>query len=458
MYERITKYAGWFLSTIGTWHRHFYGEHYVLAEDWVDGVPHYQMRGALQGFACEASSDWPLSRYVAEPDFAQKELTRRGVVIEDDADALARIDVSFLDAPCVLAIIGTCVGGDRHGEGLLRTAAASSLLDRCLLKLADIDLMDRSCYAPQQPQAPESSHEGAWSDYDKDHLPEWVWCIVGNVVDEHPFGPDHVIVHGTKHFSPGTKVYCFPSQWGDGYDHIVVIGRQRGSRNLLKIVTRRNLIENFRCQKVYAPAIIKRMFSGDRYEGWGNSEADHMKILTMLQWLNRSSNEVEKRDTVRAAQRLTFSSRLDGVPESAVCLKVERRTRGDGCFGAGWYGSYTIGGGEELALGLIDWCGYWPDGATYEECAGDYRSDSAFVEGLIEAGVHLWDESYCAEPRAGVPSYSWEFEAVAGQGSVRSAGRNDHPVNYPAVLHYLEAWGFPKVWDAGRGAPDAVLR
>ena len=40
----------------------------------------------------------------------------------------------------------------------------------------------------------------------------------------------------SKHFSGGTKVYCYPSHWGDGYENIHVIGKPRKSRNLIMIV------------------------------------------------------------------------------------------------------------------------------------------------------------------------------------------------------------------------------
>jgi len=56
------------------------------------------------------------------------------------------------------------------------------------------------------------------------------WVLVGNIVNERPYGPGGIETkHGTKHFSPGTKVYCFPAQWGDGYDQIIAIGSHRAS-------------------------------------------------------------------------------------------------------------------------------------------------------------------------------------------------------------------------------------
>jgi hypothetical protein len=39
---------------------------------------------------------------------------------------------------------------------------------------------------------------------------EFIWSLVGNIVDAHFFGEQKEIRRGTKHFSPGTKVYYFP--------------------------------------------------------------------------------------------------------------------------------------------------------------------------------------------------------------------------------------------------------
>jgi len=61
--------------------------------------------------------------------------------------------------------------------------------------------------------------------------PESQWCLVGNIVAERPYGEGGDEKRpGTIHFSGGTKVYCLPAQWGDGYDQIIVIGRHRGSK------------------------------------------------------------------------------------------------------------------------------------------------------------------------------------------------------------------------------------
>ncbi|MBW8358169.1 MAG: hypothetical protein K0M63_00020 [Weeksellaceae bacterium] len=115
-----------------------------------------------------------------------------------------------------------------------------------------------------------------------DDQAKFIWCLIGNIVDERPTGIDKEIKHGTKHFSPNTKVYCLPAQWGDGYENIKVIGRHRKtSRNVCMIIPAK-LITNWRLQKVYRPYILNVMQS---QHGWTNSDKDKETILEMLKWL-----------------------------------------------------------------------------------------------------------------------------------------------------------------------------
>jgi hypothetical protein len=39
-----------------------------------------------------------------------------------------------------------------------------------------------------------------------DTSPPSAWCLVGNVVEKHPFGDAEEILGGSKQFTPGTKV------------------------------------------------------------------------------------------------------------------------------------------------------------------------------------------------------------------------------------------------------------
>lgn len=87
-----------------------------------------------------------------------------------------------------------------------------------------------------------------------------VWCLVANVVEERTCGPDGTETwHGTKHFAPGAKIYCFPAQWGDGYEQIRVVGRHRGSRRFVTMIVKSRWLTNWRVQLVYSPAVIERL-------------------------------------------------------------------------------------------------------------------------------------------------------------------------------------------------------
>lgn len=115
-----------------------------------------------------------------------------------------------------------------------------------------------------------------------DDQTKFIWCLIGNIVNEHPVGIAQEIKYGTKHFSPNTKLYCFPAQWGDGYENIKVIGRQRKTSKNICIIMPSKLITNWRLQKVYKPGIIHIMQS---QRGWTNSDKDKETIMEMLQWL-----------------------------------------------------------------------------------------------------------------------------------------------------------------------------
>src|SRR4051794_39465167 len=117
-----------------------------------------------------------------------------------------------------------------------------------------------------------------------DTPPQSAWCLVGNVVGEHPFGEGKEILRGSKQFAPGTKVYCLPAQWGDGYENVVVVGVARHPRRLITVVMPSALITNWRAKVVYQPAVLRRFREG--FDGfsqqWGSQDdvervAAHMR-------------------------------------------------------------------------------------------------------------------------------------------------------------------------------------
>jgi hypothetical protein len=110
----------------------------------------------------------------------------------------------------------------------------------------------------------------------------YVWCLVGNIINEHYYGENLEVRRGSKHFSPNTKVYCFPPMWGDGYENIKVIGRHRKSKKFITLVMQSELITNWRLEKVYSPYIIKELYGN---KVWTDLEEDRETILQMLTWL-----------------------------------------------------------------------------------------------------------------------------------------------------------------------------
>ena len=93
-----------------------------------------------------------------------------------------------------------------------------------------------------------------------EQLPEWAFCIVGNVVDEHLFGAEKKVVRGSKHFRPGAKLYILDGFWGMGGEYLIVMGQPRNKRTLIKIVFKRSLIKNFRVKQAYDRRVVRELY------------------------------------------------------------------------------------------------------------------------------------------------------------------------------------------------------
>ena len=116
---------------------------------------------------------------------------------------------------------------------------------------------------------------------------EWRWCLVGNIVETRLYGEEKEVRNGTKRFSGGTKVYVAPSQWGDGFENVVVLGKPRGRRGgVIEMVIRRDYIHNFRLQKIYSPLLLRRM-SKSQHSWWENTDGDRDLIKDYIEVLNK---------------------------------------------------------------------------------------------------------------------------------------------------------------------------
>lgn len=303
----------------------------------------------------------------------------------------------------------------------------------------------------------------------KTEQPEWVWGLVGNIVDEHPYGQDKRIVRGTKHFKPGTKVYCLKSHWGDGYESIPVIGRNRKGK-LIEIVMRRDLVENFRLKKVFSPSVIEMMgrYSYDDwyhgrqrwFEGWGNADEDRREIEQYLRWLNLTDEEYEKYwllfsfdelclEMRFGAAALSFSAMIKKnyvVKKQWVChLHMLHR-----CDEETWRAcrdkrfSFTCEEPERELVCDLFYAGKDGEqrnvGALYP--AHDYESFKDLSSSLVDCKLHLLEPCYgrVAESQK---SFSWSLCVSRDEASIMSEGIDCAPEGIRTLVRLLQAYGFP---------------
>jgi len=120
----------------------------------------------------------------------------------------------------------------------------------------------------------------------KPHEESTPWCLVGNIVEEHEFGESKEILSGSKYFTPGTKVYCLPPQWGDGYEKVVAVGLARGSRRWITVVLPSRLITNWRAKVVYKSVVLRRLREG--FDGFNRQWASQKEVESWAESLRRN--------------------------------------------------------------------------------------------------------------------------------------------------------------------------
>lgn len=129
------------------------------------------------------------------------------------------------------------------------------------------------------------------------HLPEWSWCLTARVKDENEVGEDHKVVHGTRHFAPGAKVWLHPVNW-DG--RVGAIGVPRYSDRLTRVVMDVSKLEAFGIEKVTDEEIVAALIRPNRswpfsrfkplWVGggpWGSSDEARERILHQIEWLSQ---------------------------------------------------------------------------------------------------------------------------------------------------------------------------
>jgi hypothetical protein len=104
----------------------------------------------------------------------------------------------------------------------------------------------------------------------KDDL-KFIWCLKANVTDEE-----------TNRFKKGTKVFLFPPLWGDGYESIKVIGKDKETGKFIEIIINHKKLTDFKAVKVTKPDIISRM---------SNYWHDDIKSKELAEELSREMNK-----------------------------------------------------------------------------------------------------------------------------------------------------------------------
>ena len=93
-----------------------------------------------------------------------------------------------------------------------------------------------------------------------------VICATANIVKTRFAGEDKDLVHGTKHFRGGARVYVIDAFPGT-CDSATVIGHHRKSGRYIKIVVRAAYLENFRLTTVYSPKVLDLLREHYTYKG-----------------------------------------------------------------------------------------------------------------------------------------------------------------------------------------------
>ena len=121
--------------------------------------------------------------------------------------------------------------------------------------------------------------------------PNTQWCLVGNVGGPRS-APAMAKSPGTSHYSGGTKVYCLPAQWGDGYNKIVAIGKHRNSRAVSCLIMPSKAISNWRAQVVYSPAVLNAIQNWCSVQGNTNwrSQAEVEQYVRHLSTIGPAAN------------------------------------------------------------------------------------------------------------------------------------------------------------------------
>ncbi|MCE2997456.1 MAG: hypothetical protein ACK5RG_12605 [Cyclobacteriaceae bacterium] len=99
----------------------------------------------------------------------------------------------------------------------------------------------------------------------------FIWCLVANISTD-----------DSSRFKKGTKVYLYPPLWGDGYQSIKVIGKDRETNKFMEIIVNEKRLSAYKVVKVTKPDIISRFCNH-----WNNNPDSVEAMLKMADEMNR---------------------------------------------------------------------------------------------------------------------------------------------------------------------------
>ena len=116
---------------------------------------------------------------------------------------------------------------------------------------------------------------------------------------ENVIGEDKRLVHGTRHFRPGTKVFLHPPNWED---RVAAIGIPRYTNKYVRIVMSVRKLEHFSLEKVSDPELVAALLCpyetspfvrmAPNYVGgtWDQSDECKQRIEDEIAYLTRSTS------------------------------------------------------------------------------------------------------------------------------------------------------------------------
>lgn len=99
----------------------------------------------------------------------------------------------------------------------------------------------------------------------------FVWCLIANLSDPDEMGKEGPQTGAVRHFTPGTKIYCYPHSIGDNKRIRVLAHHKGGGSRLVELFVNTKELCNWRTKKVFRSDVISKMAGI-----WSDSESDRI--------------------------------------------------------------------------------------------------------------------------------------------------------------------------------------